>query len=144
MESLVIVEIVSGVLFTVFMILFSLKTKTESWFYAFALLTLPTIYMGFGYFSSSEGVVLRELLYGLPIYVAGLIALFVNFRLAMIICASFWLIHGVYDLSHDWFFINDGVFSWYPMFCASVDAAMGAYLFFLAAKATKLQRASFL
>ncbi len=132
-----IVEIIAGVLFTVVMIMFSLKTKTESWFYAFALLTLPTIYMGFGYFASVEGVVFREFLYGLPIYIAGIVALVVNFRLAMIICASFWLIHGVYDLSHDWFFINDGVFSWYPVFCASVDAAMGAYLFFLAAKAKR-------
>jgi len=40
-----------------------------------------------------------------------------------------WTSHGLYDYYHDFFFVNPGVFSWYPAFCAVVDILVGAYLF---------------
>jgi hypothetical protein len=39
-----------------------------------------------------------------------------------------WLSHGLYDYYHDFLFVNEGVFSWYPTFCALIDLVIGVYL----------------
>ena len=44
---------------------------------------------------------------------------------------AFWILHGLYDLTHNQFLTNAGVPAWYPVFCFSVDVVVGAYLLWL-------------
>ena len=47
------------------------------------------------------------------------------------VVAALWLLHGGYDLIHPQLFVNSGVPGWYPLYCASVDVAIGLYLAWL-------------
>ena len=106
----------------------------EHWMYSVVLISLPLIYMGFGIFSDSNEVILKELIYGLPFLFVGLGCFIFGFKGSGYIVAIFWLLHGAYDLAHDKFFINSGVPVWYPVFCAAVDVVIGIYLLVIATK----------
>ncbi len=84
--------------------------------------------MAFGLIVLDFGAVLLEFLYGLPYIITGLVLLKVRFGFAHLLTALAWLSHGLYDYYHDLFFVNPGVFGWYPAFCALVDIAIGGYL----------------
>ena len=72
--------------------------------------------------------VLYELLYGLPFIMTGLLVWRMRSKNALIIVALAWMSHRFYDLYYDHFFLNSGVFNWYPAFCAIVDVTVGVYL----------------
>ena len=92
------------------------------------LVTLPVYYMLFGVLAGDGWVVMKELLFGLPYVATGLIVGRIRSPGALIVIALAWLSHGFYDFYHDVFFVNPGVFSWYPSFCALVDIAVAGYL----------------
>jgi hypothetical protein len=92
------------------------------------LITLPVYYMLFGVLALDAKVIFLELLYGLPFMAAGLLAWQMRSARALLIIAVAWLGHGFYDFYHDIFFVNPGVFSWYPAFCAIIDISVAAYL----------------
>jgi hypothetical protein len=71
------------------------------------------------------------MIYGLPFVVAGLVLAFVSVRHSAVLVGAFWILHGLYDLTHGRFFTNPGVPGWYPIFCFSVDVVVGAYLLWL-------------
>jgi len=128
------IELVAGILIVLPTVLLMRRQKYESWFYSLSLVSLPAIYMAFGIFSEGENVILKELLYGLPFFAIGIISLLYSFKFSAYIVAAFWLFHGAYDLYHNHLFINTGVWSWYPVFCAAVDITVATYLFFSATK----------
>ena len=64
----------------------------------------------------------------------GILALSYSFKYSGYIIATLWAAHGGYDLYHNYLFINSGVWSWYPIFCAAVDIPLGLYLFYAASK----------
>jgi hypothetical protein len=94
------------------------------------LITLPIYYGLFGLLAMDREVIQLELLYGLPYIAIGLLVWRLKSRLAQIVIAVAWLSHGLYDYYHDVFFINPGVFAWYPAFCALVDIIVGLYLLY--------------
>ncbi|MEO8576499.1 MAG: hypothetical protein ABI556_07365, partial [Gemmatimonadales bacterium] len=47
------------------------------------------------------------------------------------VVGAFWILHGLYDLTHSHLITNAGVPGWYPVFCFSVDVVVGAYLLWL-------------
>ena len=71
---------------------------------------------------------LTEFLYELPYIPNGLLAWRMRSKAALLVVAIAWLSHGFYDFYHDILFINPGVFSWYPAFCAIVDVTVAGYL----------------
>jgi hypothetical protein len=107
--------------------LFQVK-KIEARMWPFFLATLPTYYMLFGLLVMDIEVVLKEALYGLPFITSGLIVWKIKSYAALVITAFGWLAHGIYDYYHDFFFVNSGVFEWYPAFCALVDIVVSLYL----------------
>ncbi|CAA0079068.1 Uncharacterised protein [Zhongshania aliphaticivorans] len=121
-------EAVAGILFVIAMVWVFRQRHWESWAFSGALICLPLIYISFGVFASSEGVVVKEVVYGLPFLAGGSLLLFYGFRFSAYIVAALWLLHGVYDLYHQSLFVNDAVFSWYPVFCAAVDVSVALYL----------------
>jgi hypothetical protein len=102
--------------------------RFDAWAWPIFLATLPIYYMLFGLLALDGAVVLQELLYGLPYLLVGLLVWRLKSRPVLYLIAIAWLSHGLYDYYHDLLFVNPGVFSWYPTFCAVVDIAVGCYL----------------
>lgn len=105
--------------------------RGERWLYSLGLLTLPGIYTFFALQAGEQAVGVNEMIYGVPYLVAGLVFAFVSVRHSAIVVGIFWLLHGLYDLTHNLFFTNIGVPDWYPVFCFVVDAVVGSYLLWL-------------
>ncbi len=105
--------------------------RGESWVYALGLLTLPGLYAFFALQAGEQAVGVKELIYGLPYLVAGLLFAFVSIRQSAIVVGAFWIFHGLYDLTHSHLIANAGVPDWYPAFCFSVDVVIGAYVLWL-------------
>ena len=99
--------------------------------YSLGLLSLPGIYASFALLAGEQAVGVREMIYGLPHIVVGLVFAFVSARNSAIVVGVFWLLHGLYDLGHGQLITNAGVPGWYPIFCFVVDAVIGSYLLWL-------------
>lgn len=99
--------------------------------YSLGLLTLPGLYAFFALQAGEQAVGAKEMIYGAPFVVVGLVFAFVSVRQSAVVVGAFWMLHGLYDLTHDHFITNAGVPVWYPVFCFSVDVVVGAYLLWL-------------
>lgn len=62
------------------------------------------------------------------IAIAFLVAAIFSFRTNLWVAAAAIVAHGVQDLFHGQIVHNPGVPTWWPMFCASIDVVIGAYL----------------
>lgn len=105
--------------------------RGERWLYSLGLLTLPSIYAFFALKAGDQAVAAKEMIYGAPYVVAGLVFAFVSVRHSAVVVGVFWLLHGLYDLAHSQLIANSGVPSWYPIFCFVVDVVIGLYLLWL-------------
>ncbi len=105
--------------------------RGERWLYALGLLTLPGLYAFFALQAGEPAVGVKEMIYGAPYVVAGLVFAFVSVRQSAVVVGAFWLLHGLYDLVHSQLITNTGVPVWYPVFCFVVDAVVGTYLLWL-------------
>ena len=105
--------------------------RGQHWLYSIGLLTLPSLYASFALRAGERTVAVQEMIYGIPYVVAGLVFAFVSVRQSAVVVGAFWILHGLYDLTHDQFITNAGVPGWYPVFCFSVDVVIGAYLLWL-------------
>ena len=120
--------VVIGLVFIVPTIYLIRNKRWDSIAWPMFLITLPVWYMLFGVLALDAGVILKELLYGIPYFATGLLVWRMRTPAALLVVAVAWLSHGLYDFYHDVFFVNPGVFSWYPAFCALVDIAVAGYL----------------
>lgn len=103
----------------------------QRWVFATGLLTLPSLYAMWAWLGGQQALVSKELLYGVPFYVAGLVFAFAGMRHSAFVVGASWILHAVWDLVHDRFFANPGVPGWYPVFCFTVDIVVGLYLLWL-------------
>ena len=122
------IGVLAGLAFIAPAILLIRKRGYDAWAWPLILASLPLYYMLFGALAGSAELMALELLYGLPFVLIGLLLYRWTFRLALPLLALGWLSHGLYDYFHDVFFVNPGVFSWYPAFCAVIDIVVSAYL----------------
>ena len=81
--------------------------------------------------AGEQAVGVKEIIYGVPFVVAGLVFAFVSVRHSAVVVGVFWLLHGLYDLVHSQLITNIGVPGWYPIWCFMVDAVIGSYLLWL-------------
>ena len=128
MPSADVLGVIIGFLFIIPTIYFIRTTDWDKVAWPFFLITLPVYYMLFGVLAMDGTVILTEFLYGLPYILTGLLAWRMRSKAALLVVAIAWLSHGFYDFYHDILFINPGVFSWYPAFCAIVDVTVAGYL----------------
>ena len=126
-----------GLLFASATIYVAQAKNVESWLYVAFLPCLPLFYMAFGALDGSTNTIMMELVFGLPFIAAGLLLLSVKFRYSAYLAGTFWLAHAGWDIFHDMFFVNAGVWYWYPVFCAVIDFVLGAYLIYLGTKLTQ-------
>jgi hypothetical protein len=127
-----LIEAIIGAAVGVLTILFARFIRGERWVYALGLLTLPSLYASFALRAGEPAVGVKEMVYGLPYVVAGLVFAFVSVRGSAIVVGALWLLHGLYDLVHGRLISNPGVPGWYPIWCCVVDVVIGAYLLWLA------------
>jgi hypothetical protein len=126
-----VIEALVGVAAGVLTIVVARGIRGQRWLYAIGLLVLPGLYAMFALRAGDPAVVAKELIYGVPFIVAGLVFAFVSVRWSAVVVGAFWILHGLYDLTHGQFFTNAGVPVWYPVFCFSVDVVVGGYLLWL-------------
>ena len=74
--------------------------RGERWLYSLGLLTLPSLYAFFALQAGEQAVAVKEMIYGVPYVVAGLVFAFVSVRQSAVVVGAFWLLHGLYDLVH--------------------------------------------
>ena len=125
------IEALIGVAVGVLTIVLARIIRGQHWLYSIGLLTLPSLYASFALRAGEQAVGVKEMIYGVPFVVVGLVFAFVSVRQSAVVVGAFWILHGLYDLTHNQFFTNSGVPGWYPVFCFSVDVVIGAYLLWL-------------
>ena len=128
MPSVDVLGVIIGILFIIPTIYF---IRTQDWdkvAWPFFLITLPVYYMIFGVLAMDGTVILTEFFLELPSILTGFLAWRIRSKAALLVVGIAWLSHGFYDFYHDILFINSGVFSWYPAFCAIVDVTVAGYL----------------
>lgn len=125
------IEALVGVAVGVLTIVLARLIRGQRWLYALGLLTLPSLYASFALHAGEQAVGVKEMIYGVPFIVVGLVFALVSVRQSAVVVGAFWILHGLYDLTHSQFFTNAGVPGWYPAFCFSVDVVIGAYLLWL-------------
>lgn len=125
-------EALVGIGVGVLTIVFARLIRGQRWAYAVGLLTLPALYASFALSAGEPAVSVRELTVGIPFIIAGLLFAFISLRWSAVVVGGFWILHALFDLTHDRFLANAGVPAWYPVFCFSVDVVVGAYLLWLA------------
>jgi hypothetical protein len=126
-----VLEAIIGAAVGVFTIVFARIIRGQRWLYSLGLLTLPGLYASFALQAGENAVGVKEMIYGIPYVVVGLVFAFVSVRQSAVVVGAFWILHGLYDLTHSQFITNIGVPIWYPVFCFSVDVVVGAYLLWL-------------
>ena len=125
------IEALIGAAVGVLTILVARFIRGERWLYSLGLLTLPGLYASFALQAGEPAVGVKEMIYGVPYVVAGLVFAFVSVRQSAVVVGIFWLLHGLYDLVHSHLVTNTGVPGWYSIFCFVVDAVIGSYLLWL-------------
>jgi hypothetical protein len=126
-----LIEGLIGVAVGVLTIVLARIIRGQRWLYSLGLLTLPSLYAFFALQAGEQAVGLKEMIYGVPFVVVGLVFGFVSVRQSAVVVGAFWILHGLYDLMHSQFITNVGVPGWYPVFCFSIDGVIGAYLLWL-------------
>jgi hypothetical protein len=126
-----LIEALIGVAVGVLTIVLARVIRGQRWLYSLGLLTLPSLYAFFALQAGEQAVGVKEMIYGVPFVVVGLVFAFVSVRQSAVVVGAFWILHGLYDLTHGQFITNPGVPGWYPVFCFSVDVVVGAYLLWL-------------
>jgi hypothetical protein len=126
-----VIEALVGAAVGVLTIVIARLIRGERWLYSLGLLTLPGLYASFALHAGERAVGVKELIYGAPYVVAGLVFAFVSVRRSAIVVGAFWILHGLCDLVHSRLITNTGVPAWYAVFCFVVDAVIGSYLLWL-------------
>ena len=125
------IEALIGVAAGILVILAARLIHGQRWVYSLGLLTLPCLYAFFALQAGEQALGAKEMLYGIPFVVAGLVFTVMSVRQSAVVVGAFWILHGVYDLAHGRLFTNPGVPVWYPVWCCAVDVVIGAYLLWL-------------
>jgi hypothetical protein len=93
--------------------------RGERWLYSLGLLTLPGLYAFFALQAGEQAASIKEMIYGVPYVVAGLVFAFVSVRRSAVVVGVFWLLHGLFDLVHSQLITNRGVPRWsHLLFCS--------------------------
>ena len=106
------IEALIGAAVGVLTIVFARFIRGERWLYSLGLLTLPGIYAFFALQAGEQAVGVKEIIYGVPYIVAGLVFAFVSVRQSAVVVGVFWLLPGLYDMGHSQLITNRGVPRW--------------------------------
>lgn len=93
-------------------------------FYSTVLVIVASYYVLFGVLGGSGYALVKELVVALGFSTVAIVgALYLPALVGIGIAA-----HGLFDLVHDVLIENSGVPAWWPVFCASIDIALGLWV----------------
>jgi len=100
------------------------------WAYPLLLASFPVFYMLFALWINDKSAMKTEFQVGLIFFI--LIAVYLRYRAVWseYLLAAGFLAHGLYDITHDLFFLNRGVPIWWPEFCGTIDLFIGLFLIY--------------
>jgi hypothetical protein len=129
-----IVALVTGVVIAIAVVVLfkAWGLETTKWAYPVLLAEFPINYWAFAIYGSDPAALFKEILVGLAFLAVAFIAYKFRSLVTLLLLAAGYALHAAYDFSHDWFFANAGVPTWWPEFCATVDVLIGAYIVYLA------------
>lgn len=129
-----ILALIIGMAVSIFIIIQFKKTRLESNRFAYSLLlvTFPFYYFAFAIYGNDYAVLPLELLGGLLFFAIAVLSLWFSHFYKFSFLALGYILHGIYDVTHNDFFINAGTPLWWPEFCGVVDVILGLYLVTLA------------
>lgn len=110
------------------------QVESNKFTYPLLLFTFPLYYLVFAVFAHDYKAIPLELLAGLIFFVIPALSIALSNFYKFCLLGFGYLLHGVYDVTHHWFFINAGTPEWWPEFCGIIDITLGFYLFVLANK----------
>lgn len=125
-----------GIAVAIFVIIHFKKTRLEGSKLAYAILlfTFPFYYLAFAIFGDDYTAIPFELLAGLLFFIIAALSVKLKHFYKFNLLAFGYILHGVYDITHNNLFINSGTPTWWPEFCGSVDILLGVYLMTVAFK----------
>jgi uncharacterized membrane protein HdeD (DUF308 family) len=129
-----ILAIIIGIVISVFVILRFKKNGLEGskFGYSVLLITFPFYYFVFAVYGDHYEVIPLEFLGGLVFIVMALLSQKYSASYKFNLLGFGFIFHGIYDITHDIFFINAGTPLWWPEFCGVIDFIIGFYLLTLA------------
>jgi hypothetical protein len=132
MFNITLTALLLGILIVVFIIYRFKRTGLERtrWAYPTLLVTFPLYYFSFALYANDLHALGYEVLVGLTFFLIAYIALQSCMRTSLLLVGLGCLMHGVYDVYHDHFFINAGTPDWWIAFCCSIDVILGGYLIY--------------
>jgi len=102
----------------------------RDWAYPVLLASFPFYYFVFALWINDKDALKNEFIAALLFFAIVAVYLRYRFRWTEYLLISGFILHAIYDVSHDLFFINMGVPSWWGMFCGLVDLFIAVYLIF--------------
>lgn len=119
-------EYLVGVLVALAILIFAtvIGLDRDRSFYPTVLIVVASYYALFAVMGGSTRALLAELI---PIAVFIVLSA-LGFKLNLWIVVVGLVAHGVFDFVHRGLIHNDGVPSWWPMFCLAFDVTAGSYL----------------
>ncbi len=131
-----ILAFVIGIVVSIIVIVRLKKTRLEKSRFAYPLLlfTFPFYYFIFAIFGNDYVAIPLEFLGGLLFFVIAVFAVKLHGFYKFNLLAIGYILHGVYDVTHNQLFINVGTPVWWPEFCGVVDIIIGLYLINVAFK----------
>ena len=131
-----IIAFIIGVLISIAVILHFKKTRLESSQYAYSILlfTFPFYYFVFAIYGKDYAALPSEFIGGLLFFIIAISTIKINYFYKFILLAIGYILHGVYDVIHNLFFVNAGTPIWWPEFCGVIDLTIGLYLATLSLK----------
>jgi len=126
--------LVFGLVLSILVVLWFRARRLErsKWAYPVLLATFPAYYWVFALCASDRTALRYELLVGLAFLAIAYVGNRVRTFATLLLLGIGYIAHGAYDLFHHELFINSGVPTWWPEFCGSVDATIGAYVVYFA------------
>ena len=131
-----ILALIIGIFVSIF-IIWRFKTshlENSKFTYSLLLITFPFYYFVFAVYGNNYEVIPFEFLGGLSFFFIALLALKFNEFYKFSLLSFGYILHGVYDITHNAFFINLGTPLWWPEFCGVIDLILGLYLLSLVFK----------
>ncbi|MEJ2141467.1 MAG: hypothetical protein P8Y24_03780 [Gammaproteobacteria bacterium] len=129
-----IYALIIGLIIVAYVIVRFKKTRLEKtkWAYPLFLASFPLYYVAFSIYGNDLVALWKELIVGIIFFFIAYIAYKSHRKLSFVLVGIGCILHVVYDLYHDVFFINTGTPDWWLEFCGSIDLVLGLYLIYIA------------
>lgn len=126
--------LVIGVAVAMYVVIRFRKTRLEKkkWVYPAFLASFPVYYWVFAVYGSDYAALINELAIGVGFLAVAYATYRLHSFIGLLLLATGYMMHAVYDVAHNSLFKNSGTPLWWPEFCGAVDMLIGLYLVFFA------------